>query len=177
MLKSRLLKWEVFGFLFISGLGSAHHYTYTWLGAWRPLALIAPVNESTWEHFKLAFWPALVFALIEWPALRQTGWNFVFAKTAGLYLMPLAVGVIFYTYTAFVRSSLAPNIASFLVAVALGQWVSYRWLAAPPVVPAWGRLALIAFGLLLVAFLSFTFFAPHVFLFADPITGRYGIYP
>ena len=176
MLKSRLLKWEVFGFFFISILGSVHHYTYTTL-LWRPLALIAPVNESTWEHFKLVFWPALLFAFIEWLALRKTVNNFIVAKTAEVYLMPLVIGVFFYTYKAFLPMSLAGNLSSFFLAVGLGQWLSYRLLSAPPLAPAWSRAALVAFGVLLIAFLSFTFFAPHIFLFADPHTGGYGFLP
>jgi hypothetical protein len=175
----RILKWEVFGFFFISIVGSLHHFTYTWLG-WRWLALFAPVNESTWEHFKLVFWPALVFALIEWVAIeREEGlYNFAIAKTAQAYVMPLVIGILFYIYTAFVHSSLIPNIASFLLAVALGQWVSYCLLTRPWLEgPVWTRVALVAFGIELVAFLSFTFFAPHIFLFADPNTGGYGILP
>jgi hypothetical protein len=176
--RRRLWQWEVAGYFLISLVGSAQHFVFDWAGGWRPLALLVPVNESTWEHLKMALWPALVFALIEWLALRRSRPlpNFIIAKTVQAYLAPLVIALIFYAYTAFTPSSLLPNLASFFIAVALGQWASYRLLIAPPLAPVWGRVARVALGLLLVAFLSLTFFAPQVFLFADP-HGGYGILP
>ena len=42
--------------------GSGLHFLYTLLPC--PVtALIAPVNESLWEHLKLLFWPGLIASL------------------------------------------------------------------------------------------------------------------
>ena len=42
--------------LSVSLLGTLLHFTYRWSGR-NPL--IAPVNESVWEHMKLLFFPML----------------------------------------------------------------------------------------------------------------------
>jgi hypothetical protein len=44
--------------------GSALHFAFDWSGHWLPLALIAAVNESVWEPMKLAFWPAVTWAVL-----------------------------------------------------------------------------------------------------------------
>jgi hypothetical protein len=48
----------------------------------------------------LAFWPALLLTVIEYPLLRKTPNNFT-AKTIGAHLMVTIIPLIFYSYTAF----------------------------------------------------------------------------
>jgi hypothetical protein len=54
-MKNSILKWEIIGIVFIVLAGGLLHFVFEWSGSWRPLAIIAAVNESTWEHLKLAF--------------------------------------------------------------------------------------------------------------------------
>ena len=68
--------WETIGVLFIVLAGSALHFVFEWTGYWRPVAWLAAVNESVWEHFKLAFWPSLFFAVVEYAAIRKSANNF-----------------------------------------------------------------------------------------------------
>lgn len=70
MAKTKIFSWEVVGAILISFAGSLLHFVFELFNGWPPLALTAAVNESTWEHLKLAFWPALVYALIEWRFFR-----------------------------------------------------------------------------------------------------------
>jgi hypothetical protein len=41
------------------------HFAFGWSGRWLPLALVAPVNESVWEHLKMAYWPLCELTLVE----------------------------------------------------------------------------------------------------------------
>ena len=43
------------GILCVSILGTLLHFTYRWSGRNPLIGLIAPVNESVWEHMKLLF--------------------------------------------------------------------------------------------------------------------------
>ena len=52
-------------FLFISVLGVLLHFTYEWSGDNPIVALFSAVNESTWEHLKLLFFPMLLLTIIE----------------------------------------------------------------------------------------------------------------
>jgi len=73
-------RWEIIGVFFIVGFGTTLHFWFEWTDYWRPIALIAAVNESTWEHFKMAYWPGLFFALIEYPFLKEETNNFFYRK-------------------------------------------------------------------------------------------------
>ena len=47
--------------ILIGLVGSILHFLYGWLGEWPPIGIIAAVNESVWEHTKLAFIPLLIY--------------------------------------------------------------------------------------------------------------------
>jgi len=168
--------WEAAGAVFIILAGSALHFVFVWSEKQRPIAWLAAVNESTWEHFKLAFWPALLFALVELPFLKKRTGNFWTAKAAGLWAMPVVIGAVFYAYRAVLgRHFLWADILLFVVAVCAGQAASVRILTAPPQPRTRRRLAYFALVLLFLAFALFTYFPPKIFLFADPRNGGYGI--
>ena len=65
------LKTNLFRFIFISVLGVLLHFTYEWSGDNAVVGLFSAVNESTWEHLKLLFFPFLL-RVIE--AYRPTAW-------------------------------------------------------------------------------------------------------
>ena len=175
-MKRSVLRWELVGIAVISVLGSILHFVFEWTGGWEPVGVIAAVNESVWEHFKIAFWPALFYAVFEYPFLRRSTSNFIIAKAIGIYVMPVAIAVIFYSYTAIVGEDiLAVDILIFFVAVALGQLASYKILTMRRL-PAWtGGLGLAMVIALAVAFGVFTFYPPHLGIFKDAVSGGYGI--
>jgi len=175
-IKRTALKWELAGMVFISVVGSALHFVFAWASCWRPLAAIAPVNESVWEHFKLSFWPGLLFAAIEAPFLRRSVRNFWSSKAIGLIVMPAIIGVGFYGYVAiFGKSMLVANLVLFGVAVVVGQLLSYRIMIAEES-RRWLKLAvLLALIVTSIAFLLFSYMPPRIFLFEDPLVHDYGI--
>ena len=170
-------KWELLGILFISCLGAMLHFVFEWSGEWAPVGVIAAINESVWEHLKIAFWPALIWAGIEYRPLKDSVKNFTFAKAAGIYVMPLVITGLFYAYTSATgREILAVDIVIFVVAIALGQLASYRILISPRQLPDWsGKLAVAGLISLAVLFIVFTFNTPHTPLFLDPGSGTYGL--
>jgi len=52
------------GLVFLLGLGSAWHFVHALSGESRLVGLIAPVNESVWEHAKLIAIPMLLWAAV-----------------------------------------------------------------------------------------------------------------
>jgi len=171
-----ILRWELGGIVFIVVLGTVLHFVFDWSGRWIPLASIAAVNESVWEHLKLGFWPALAYAALEYGRFGRSANNFALAKTVGIYVIPITIVVLYYVYTAILgRGLLAVDIAIFVVAVIAGQLVSYRLLAASPVSERLNRFAPIALAVLAVILVLFTFWPPQFPLFRDSVTGGYGI--
>ena len=175
-MKRSVLRWELIGVGVIFIVGALFHFLFEWAGGWSPVGVIAAVNESVWEHFKIAFWPALFYAIIEYLFLKRSVNNFFIAKAIGIYVMPVAIAVLFYAYTAiFGEEILAVDISIFFVAVALGQFASYKILTKKQ----WPRwicgLGVIMVILLAVAFGVFTFYPPELGIFRDAVSGGYGI--
>ena len=174
-MKKSARKWELIGIIFIVILGGILHFAFEWSGEWRPLALIAAVNESVWEHLKLGFWPALIYFLIEYGYIIKSTSNFLIAKAIGIYLIPITMTALFYLYTAFVEDMLVADLIIFVLAIVIGQLSSYKMLTTRTW-PSWmNGLGLALLILLTIAFSTLTYYAPHLPIFKDPITGSYGI--
>jgi hypothetical protein len=179
-MKRNLLKWEIAGFFFIGLIGAALHFTFELSDfSSNVVAYFSAVNESTWEHLKMVFFPGLVFALIEYTYVREEVNNYLVAKAASLFLMPLIIVVGWYLYAPAVGRSIFPlDLLLFYIAVAVGQVVSYRILTRPPLAKRYQQLSIAGILLLFVAFSTFTFYPPRIFLFEHfdlKDTEQYGI--
>ena len=102
--KIQIRKWELIGIAVIAGVGAVMHFAFEWSGELRAVAVFAAVNESVWEHLKLTYWPALLYAALEYRKIRSLSDNFITAKAAGIYVMPAAIIALFYAYTAITGS-------------------------------------------------------------------------
>jgi hypothetical protein len=170
------LRWELTGIAVIFLAGSVLHFVFDWTGHWRPIAWFAAVNESVWEHFKLAFWPGVLYAMVECLPLRRSVNNFWVGKGIGLFFMPVVVAVLFYGYTAVLgHHHIAVDILIFFLAVGIGQWVSYRILAAADMGTAVRRGAMVGLVVMAAVFALFSYWPPRAFLFEDSRTHQYGI--
>ena len=61
----RLFISTIIGVIFVSAAGTLLHFVYSWTGNNSIIGLFAPVNESTWEHMKLLYFPMLLFCAAE----------------------------------------------------------------------------------------------------------------
>ena len=173
---SKILKLEFIGAIFIIILGSLLHFTFDWSGKFWLVGTFSAVNESIWEHLKLAVIPALLWMLFEMKLLKERPENFFLAKTKGIYAMPFFIIVIFYSYKAILgKNFLVLDILTFVVAVILGQLISYRIMLFKNLRKIYNQIGLVFLILLFLAFIIFTFYPPHFFLFQDPVDLRYGI--
>jgi hypothetical protein len=168
--------YELAGIVFIVMVGAMLHFTFELSGNQPAVGVFSAVNESVWEHLKLGFWPALVWVFIEYRSIKKWTNNFFFAKNVGIYLIPIVISILFYSYTFVLGESvLVIDILIFVVAVIVGQLVSYKVLTYRRLPDVLSMISLVALVLLVVAFVLFTFYPPHLPLFRDPITGEYGI--
>lgn len=170
-----ILRFEFIGMVFIIILGSMLHFTFEFSGENPLVGVFSAVNESVWEHLKLAFWPALLYTLIEYRFFRKAIANFFFSKAVGIYLMPLTIVFLFYSYRAFLEENLVLDILIFVVAVVFGQLVSYKLMAWKSVSKIYSTISVILLIFLATVFVIFTFYPPHLSMFQDPISGGYGI--
>lgn len=166
--------WQFAGFTFAVVLGTVLHFLYAWTGA-IGFAPISAVNESTWEHMKILFFPLLFFACIQRRFFGAECAGFWWIKTAGIITGVLSIPILFYTWTgAFGKTPDWLNILFFFLSAGgayflefflfrKAQAVSLEWVA---------KLLLLA---IVALFFVFTFFPPHLPLFENPLTNSYGI--
>ena len=163
------------GASFTAVLGTILHFVYEWTGniAFAPLSA---VNESTWEHMKILFFPMLFFALIQAKFFAKSVSGFWQIKLYGILFGLLLVPVLFYTLNGvFGKYPDWINIAIFFIS-AFGAYLLEYFLFKKQYQP---RLpAFVAIGALVLAslaFVIFTFAPPNIPLFKDPVSGGYGI--
>ena len=176
----KLLYWEIGSFIFIGLVGAALHFTFEFSNfSNMVVAYFSAVNESTWEHLKMVFFPGIFFALVEYTYVRDVVRNYLIAKTASVFIMPLVIVLGWYAYTPFTgRSIYKLDLTLFYIAVTIGQIVSYKILTAPQMSARVNKFAMATLGVMFVAFSTFTFFPPKIFLFEHfdlKDTGLYGI--
>ena len=167
--------WQLWGFAVTSLGGTILHFLYDWLGKAVWVAPFSGVNESTWEHMKLLFWPMLLFAVVESLFFRERA-DFWCVKARGIFLGLCLIPVLFYTYNGVIgRSPDWINIAIFFIAAALA-YLYEAWLFRKGTArchsPKWAIAALLVTAAL---FVIFTFATPELGVFRDPLTGTYGI--
>ena len=121
----------------------------------------------------------LFFSFIEYGFFGKDEKAFWQVKTVGILLGITLIPVLFYTYNgAFGQSPAWLNILFFFIAAAAAYAVEYLlfqheksvgWLGNAPV------CAIVTLSVLTVTFIAFTFFAPSLPLFQDPLSKTYGL--
>lgn len=171
---SSILKYQIFSIIFTSILGTLLHFTYEWSNNNIIVASFSAINESTWAHLKLLFFPMLLTTIIGYFYIGKNISNFLCAKTIGIITSMLFIIIFFYTYTGILGTNFAIlDIGSFFVAVILGEYLAYKIMLSN--FQCNTQIAIISLTILLLSFIIFTFNPPKIGLFEDPNTNEYGI--
>ena len=174
-MKQRSIFWQAAGFAAVTFVGTILHFLYVWTGGNLLVAPFSAINESTWEHMKLLFWPLFLFTLVQRLFFKGHE-NYWCVKLAEIILGLVLIPVLFYAYNGvFGKSPDWINIAIFYITallVYLFEWWAFRNDLLQCRYP---RLAFAAICLIGVLFVVFTFAPPQIPLFQDPLTGTYGV--
>ena len=175
MKKSNISLFQFLGFAITSFVGTLLHFLYDWSGKSIFTAPFSAVNESTWEHMKILFFPMFVFALIQ-SFFCKGEKNFWCIKCRGILLGILLIPVLFYTYNGiFGKSPDFINITIFFVAAAASYFMETRLFKKEYLHFLSSKISLIILFAIALIFILFTFKTPEIPLFRDPLTGTYGI--
>ncbi len=167
--------WQLFGFSVTSLGGTLLHFLYEWLGKAPLIAPFSGVNESTWEHMKLLFWPMFIFAIVQSFFFKERK-DFWCVKLRGILWGLVLIPILFYTYNGVIgRSPDWLNIAIFFVSAAIAYICETRLFESEKVRCKAPRLALGVLCVIAVLFVVFTFLTPELGIFRDPMTGTYGV--
>ena len=174
-MKQRSILWKWAGFAVATFGGTILHFLYDWAGGSILVSPFSGVNESTWEHMKLLFWPLFLFALVQQLFFRDQK-NYWCVKLAEILLGLILIPVLFYTYNGiFGKSPDWINIAIFFISDAAAYiYEAFRLHSKKPSCQS-PKSAIAVLGVIALLFVLFTFRTPEIGIFKDPLTGTFGI--
>ncbi len=174
-MKRNISLWQFLGFGVTSLGGTLLHFLYDWTNENTLSALISGVNESTWEHMKLLFFPLFIFAVVQSFFFKEYG-DFWCIKLIGTLSGLISIPVLFYTYNgAFGKSPDWLNITIFFISAAITFIVEIRLFKKGKPNCKNQKFAFIALCIIAALFFVFTFAPPQIPLFQDPLTSTFGI--
>lgn len=172
--KTKIRNYQIISAIFVCILGTLLHFTYEFFGENIFVAAFSAVNESVWEHLKLLFFPMLLTTIIGYFYIGKNTPNFLCSKVFGIIVSMLFIIIFFYTYTGIIGKSIVfIDIASFFVAVILGEYLSYKLMISN--FKCNNITAVVILTIILISFIVFTYFTPKIGIFKDPVTNQYGI--
>lgn len=164
------------GFAALVLLGFFVHMAFDLSGNAKWAALFFPVNESVWEHMKLAYMALFMWGIAEIVYFRGLPRNFFIAKTLSYVLMNGLILIVFYGYHLIVdRVYVIIDITSYVAGCWLAQKLSFRLYHSADK----RFLNTLCAALFVVAGLLNAWFAfqpPGMQIFKDGPTGTYGYY-
>lgn len=167
-MKQNLWLWQFGGFSFTSLLGTLLHFLYEWTNNSKLSALISGVNESTWEHMKLLFFPMLAYALLAGKRIEEQSPCIYNAMFTGILVGLVMIPVLFYTYSGILGFSVDwLNIALYAASVLVSYYAVYR-VAQKCTGKEFKVLRYVMYGLIL-AFMIFTVYPPNLGIFVSPV--------
>ena len=155
-------------------IGSALHFVFELTRYNRFVGRFTPVNESTWEHLKLVYFPFMLlmfFNLYDTDDISKLVSSYLWGTLLAMVIIPL----IFYFYQIFThRSVLLFDITLYFIAVFAGQFAQvYLYQEEVLLLPIWSSTS--ALFIILIMFMLWTYYPPRNFLFQHPQGKTYGI--
>lgn len=174
MFETKIRNYQILSAVFVAILGTILHFVFDWSGQNLVVGAISAVNESTWEHLKLLYFPMLITIIFGHFYLGKNTKNFVCAKTIGILFAMVFTVVFFYTYTGILGENYATiNILIFYIAVALAEYASYKIVCLNSSCNT--MKAFFVLAVLLIGFVKFTYNPPQIGIFKDPVNSNYGV--
>lgn len=161
-------------------LSAPLHFLFDFTGRIPAIGVFVPVNESTWEHLKLVFFPLLIWWIVYYFKERKckdfSKEKWIVSAAASMLSAILTIIVFFYSYTgAFGVHFLFLDILSILLSLIVGQYFAlhiYKYYN-PSIFIYYLSIDVII--ILLFMFIFFTFSPSKLPLFWDRKFNGYGI--
>lgn len=163
-------------FLFI--IGTCMHFIYDWSNHNFIIELISPVNKSVWEHMKLVILPLIcwwIFYYIRNSHKFNIDKNKWFTSGFSSLIVSIAsMPFIFYFYTqAFGVELLIVDIIILLICLILGQLLALHLYKHSDGINYKAGISI--FLVIIVLFMTCTYYPAEIPIFKDGKTGEYGI--
>lgn len=166
-MKKSILLWQFGALTFVAVLGTILHFLYDWTGL-AFLKLFSAVNESTFEHMKILFYPMLIFAFIQYFSFKDYN-SYWQIKTIGIIIGILLIPILFYTLNGvFGKTPDWVNICIFFASAGIAYFVEGVLLKNNVQIGVNKYIFISLLVLITVGFVAFTFNPPKLPIFVDP---------
>jgi len=166
---NNLLLYSIF---FITLMGSAFHFVYDLTGKIKLVGIFVPINESVFEHLKLAFYPVIIWYFAFYFIYKRK-LNLKFSKVFTLMTISILISIIlilalYYTYTgALGISSTFLDIFIYFLAITIAQLIIIKFYKRIIFTTSKFYLSLAIIITLAVSFTIFTFYPPNIPIFIE----------
>ncbi len=136
--------YHVIGVFMVLAVAGPLHFAYEWSGENYFVGLVAPVNESVWEHLKLVYWPIVLWWIIGYLVFRDrkklSAIRWFQAMALSIILSMLIIVLWFYSWGGAIGieaewvnfSSLVSVLIGQLLAIHVYKVVKPRWIYIIP---------------------------------------------
>lgn len=160
--------------IFISIIGTVSHFLYDLSNHNKIIGLFTSVNESTWEHIKIAITPTLLWSLYD-GYIYGINHNYFFAKLVSLISLVIVIPFIFYSYQLILKKRIVfIDIMSFYIAIIISQILFYYILDINKVSFNIQYISCVGIFIYFGSYLLLTLLPIENFIFKDPISKKYG---
>ena len=158
----------------ISIVGTLSHFLYDLTNHNRFIGVFAAVNESTWEHIKIALTPTLLWGIVDGFLYGQNP-NYFLAKVSSIITIIILMPLLFYGHKYITKKDyFIFNIATFYIVIIASQLMFYFFLRIEPVGFAVHYASCVALFAIFGFYMILTLLPIQNFIFKDPLTKKYG---
>lgn len=163
-----LKRFRILSVFLIFITGSLFHFAYQFSNYSLVVGIFTPVNESIFEHLKLAVYPTILCYLISYAVFYKNidFYKWFSAASISCFISPIIITSFFYTYTgAFGFTSLILDIFSLFLGVLVAQFISLHIYAYGHLTNTHFYFLIFILFILMFLFTIFTFLPPDYPLF------------
>jgi len=166
------LKKNIVAFVIIGILGTLGHFLYELTNQNFLIGLFFPVNESTWEHLKLLFFPTLLYSLFEYLFSKEKTENYLAAVTFSLICGMFSIVVVFYTIRGIMGRNIDfINILIYFISIIVMLCKKRKILRSGKLTSKTAlRVSEIILIIITVLFMIWSYNPPAIGIFTPPVT-------
>lgn len=154
--------------------GSLLHFTHDWIKKGILLHIFSALNESTWEHMKLLVAPTILIGILQYIFLKESYTNLFNSIFILLLVEVTSIPLLFEPLRLLLKKvPFSVTILIFILSILFGLLTQSYFLKENIYLFPEEIALLLSLGIVGI-FAIFSYYPPKIFLFKDPITGRYG---
>ena len=164
----------ILSFCFLILFGSLLHFTHDWVKKGILLHIFSALNESTWEHMKLLVAPTILVGILQYIFLKGSYQNLFNSIFILLLVEAISIPLLFEPLRILLKKVPFPiTILIFILSILFGLLTQSYFLKNSISLFSEEIALLLSLGIVGI-FAIFSYYPPKIFLFKDPVTGKYG---